>query len=398
MKISARVTRQKPLSRDIREAVTKSLSRRAITLVEMLTVIVVISILLALLMPALNSAREASRQTNCSSNLRQIGVALLAHAQAHKGLLCTGAFDWQRDGSVTSIGWVADLVRSGTPVGQMLCPSNEALLSETYNDLLNLDVSSWASEQPGNPSTWTCGINHKGRVPETLPDGTQRRDPCEQIISTESLQTPGAARDELVFQAIFRQHFNTNYTASWYLVRTGVKLGSDGNLQGLGGGCETSPLARACTFGPLHLDRLSSVDVSSSFIPLLGDGRVSQYLERAFGDFKQSIPLVLAYTRGPVVNPSMDYLTVPPNTAREGPNGWWALWNRTLQDYRGFAPLHRGFANILMADGSVRSWKDENNDAYLNNGFQADPANGFADSTVELPPEDFVSVPSLSRF
>ncbi len=221
----------------------RSRSRRAITLIEMLTVIVIISLLIAIILPALNAARESSRQAACASNLRQIGLSLQSRAQADRGMLCSGAVDWQRDGSVTSIGWVADLVNSGTPVGKLLCPSNPAVLTEAYNDLLNLDVTSWQPENPTNPTTWTCGVNHKGKAPETLPDGSQKRDPCEEIISTQP--APGDARDTLVLERIYKEHYNTNLTASWFLVRSGVKLDATGNLAGLGGGCENSPLARA---------------------------------------------------------------------------------------------------------------------------------------------------------
>ena len=115
--------------------------RTAFTLVELLVVVSVIGILVALLTPAINAARERSRQTECLNNLRQFGVGFIARAQLHKGELCSGAFDWRRDGVVTEVGWVADLVKQGTPVGNMLCPSNLALASETYNDLLAGNVS-----------------------------------------------------------------------------------------------------------------------------------------------------------------------------------------------------------------------------------------------------------------
>lgn len=78
------------------------------TLVELLVVIAIIGILVALLLPAIQAARESARRTDCKNRLKQIGLAIHNHVDSHK-VFPTGGAEYNAK--------IADYIENGKPHG-----------------------------------------------------------------------------------------------------------------------------------------------------------------------------------------------------------------------------------------------------------------------------------------
>lgn len=94
--------------------------KHGFTLIELLVVIAIIAILAAILFPVFARARENARRTSCSSNLKQIGLAMIQYTQDYDERL-------PRNDTTTNVGTWVDILYPYTKSDQIfVCPSDTA--------------------------------------------------------------------------------------------------------------------------------------------------------------------------------------------------------------------------------------------------------------------------------
>lgn len=141
--------------------------RRAFTLVELLVVIAIIGVLVALLLPAVQAAREAARRSSCQNNLHQLAIAVLNYEDVQKSLPpgSTGAMN----GSSMAAGWCDPSHGCGLPWGHfgwaaVILPYME---QKPLYESIDFNVPAFTTFTRNNGTTYTNQGNTANRLAHT---------------------------------------------------------------------------------------------------------------------------------------------------------------------------------------------------------------------------------------
>lgn len=101
------------------------MKQRAFTLVELLVVVAIIALLMSILLPSFNRARDVTKATVCASNLRQLGLAVQFYADRYDGRLITAGMP--HGGNVDEhAAWINTLQQDYQNVLVARCPSDRS--------------------------------------------------------------------------------------------------------------------------------------------------------------------------------------------------------------------------------------------------------------------------------
>jgi prepilin-type processing-associated H-X9-DG protein/prepilin-type N-terminal cleavage/methylation domain-containing protein len=333
---------------------------RAFTLVELLVVIAIIAMLVTLLLPAVQSAREAARRTSCINNLRQLGLAVLNFETAR------GQFPANDN----------DIARGLRDFASHLVVLAPFIEEANLHDKINFDLPKVNGNQPGYQVIDTNGTKLKEFVLPILQCPSDNR---------SGLQTPS---DIVYWRALWidkRPVALTNYAgcigAQWMESWSGCNLativGSGGSKYSLVGdgedwfnstrGVPCVNSAGATVSGNVRSDNpckkaISGVFARSSWAARLIDITDGTSHTIAIGEIRPYCS-GFQWIHGWTLSEGLWFATTAPiNFPTCDPEGKQCHDRETsFNTAMGFKSLHPGGANFVFCDGSVRFLLEEMN-------------------------------------
>ncbi len=303
----------------------------AFTLVELLVVIAIIGILISLLLPAVQAAREAARRMQCSNHLKQIGLALHNYHDTHRALVSRtggtrGPEPWHDNNNGQLSGFVG-----------LLPFMEQKPLWDAISDGVDYASGPGGKATPFGPMAWTAGYQpFRQQVPTLLcpsdPGGEQRNPDSSQGRSNYAFSSGDTINNnayDTTTRGPFAYHRYTRFSAvsdglsntiamGERVIDTNTRSVRSGTVKNVGPVHENPTLCLNTAVGTRYRDDVSTTAISGI---LWVDGRPA----------------------------SLGLSTVlPPNSpsCMADDRSWqWGLYSASSN--------HPGGANVVMLDGSV---------------------------------------------
>jgi prepilin-type N-terminal cleavage/methylation domain-containing protein len=310
----------------------RAVGRHAFTLVELLVVIAIIGILVALLLPAIQAAREAARRTQCVNNLKQLGIALHNYHDTYKTFPPGGLWSCRTPWETTPSCPAGAPVTAGR--GNTLVHLLPYVEQQSLYDGINFEASS-------NVHTQNVGGKELGRhiIPGYLcPSDTNRRGLFNNLGVTNYLGCEG------------NQNKGSSGPSGCDNCPDGPVFGALNNACGLPGVSGNESRGMFKRYGYLWSCRMSDVLDGLSNTIAMGEVRPDCSTHVAHGWADSNNQSGMTTTTIPINYDSC-------NKVNSGIGDCWRScnWNTAF----GFKSLHPGGAQFVLGDASTRFFSQD---------------------------------------
>ena len=333
---------------------------RGFTLVELLVVIAIIGILVALLLPAVQAAREAARRSQCINNLRQLGIAIHNHHQS-KGRFPSNVNWIHPEGTHKAARDFASHLVNASPY-----------LEETalHGAIKFCDPNDPACKPPGEQLIGNLPIRQYVVASLICPSDDKNGlvDPRDRVSNWATLARPGP-----VAVTNYAGSIGSQFMESW----TGFKLSTvvgnggaqyDANDDGEDWFNQNNSPAYPCPTGPNgtntrsdcpHSKTISGVFARATWAASIKDITDGTSNTIAMGEIRPRCS-AFQWVHGWTLSEGLWFATTAPINYPTNPDEFGTTpppgsnWELDFNTAMGFKSRHSGGANMLFADGATR--------------------------------------------